>query len=89
MLSYDLFIRNKIDRIFFSCFFCGKMHQWHQCDDVLPDFKAVTLLNSTVRRQEEGVRVVNTKHHTWKDYKKLRELDRIVMRGKDKVLSRL
>ena len=35
------------------------------------------------------VRVVNTKHRTWKNYKELNQLKRIVKRNKDKNLSRL
>jgi hypothetical protein len=35
------------------------------------------------------IRVVNTKHRTWRDRPKLKELDRIVKRSQDRTLNRL
>ena len=35
------------------------------------------------------IRVVNNKHRTWKNYKDLSQLNRIIKRNKDRMLSRL
>lgn len=56
---------------------------------MFPVFKEVTLLRNRMKNEEQGIRVVNIKHRTWRDYLKLEELRPIVNRNKDKVLSLL
>ena len=56
---------------------------------MFPVFREVTLHRNKMRNEIQGIRVVNMKHRTWRDYQKLEELRPIVYRNRDKELSLL
>ena len=88
-LQYDIFVRKQLGRIFYSCYLCKDRHHWYECETLFPSFKKVTLQTDENQELVNRVRVVNRKHRTWTDRHKLRELDGILKRNTDRMLSRL